>query len=171
MSTVLVTGGSGFIAGFCIVQLLEQGHSVRATVRNLSREGEVRATLAANGVPAHAPLTFFAANLESDAGWAQAAAGCDYVLHVASPFPAAPPKYEDELIVPAREGALRVLDLTQATGLISWPSFHTAGASLVVWSLRKTWSGSARKWRGSHVTGRPVDGLWQTAGSSESQAR
>ena len=75
MSTVLVTGGSGFIAGFCILQLLEQGHTVRATVRNLAREGEVRATLTANGVAANAPLKFFAANLESDAGWAEAASG------------------------------------------------------------------------------------------------
>jgi len=117
MSTVLVTGGSGFIAGFCIVQLLEQGHTVRATVRNLAREGEVRATLAANSVAADAPLKFFAANLESDAGWAEAATGCDYVLHVASPFPAAPPKHEDDLIVPAREGALRVLRAARGAGV------------------------------------------------------
>ncbi len=117
MSTVLVTGGSGFIAGFCIVQLLEQGHSVRTTVRNLAREGEVRATLTANGVAANAPLKFFAANLESDAGWAEAATGCDYVLHVASPFPDAPPKHEDDLIVPAREGALRVLRAARDAGV------------------------------------------------------
>ncbi len=117
MSTVLVTGGSGFIAGFCIVQLLEQGHTVRATVRNLTRESEVRATLAANGVAANAPLTFFAANLESDAGWAEAAKGSDYVLHVASPFPDAPPKHEDDLIVPAREGALRVLRAARDAGV------------------------------------------------------
>ncbi|HEX2593605.1 MAG TPA: aldehyde reductase [Rhizomicrobium sp.] len=117
MSTVLVTGGSGFIGGFCILLLLEQGHTVRTTVRNLAREGEVRATLRANGAAADAPLTFFAANLEKDAGWAEAVAGCDYVLHVASPFPDAPPKHEDDLIVPAREGALRVLRAARDAGV------------------------------------------------------
>jgi nucleoside-diphosphate-sugar epimerase len=117
MSTVLVTGGSGYIGGFCILQLLEQGHTVRTTVRNLARESEVRTTLQNNGMAAEAPLTFFAANLENDAGWAEAAKGCDYVLHVASPFPDAPPKHEDDLIVPAREGALRVLRASRDAGV------------------------------------------------------
>lgn len=117
MSTVLVTGGSGFIGGFCILQLLEQGHTVRTTVRSLAREKEVRAALAANGAAADAPITFFAADLEKDAGWADAVKGCDYVLHVASPFPGAPPKHENELIVPAREGALRVLRASRDAGV------------------------------------------------------
>jgi len=54
-------------------------------------------------------LSFAAADLMSDPGWPEAVAGCDFVLHVASPFPAGVPKHEDELIIPAREGALRVL--------------------------------------------------------------
>jgi nucleoside-diphosphate-sugar epimerase len=109
MSLVLVTGGSGFVGSYCILQLLAEGHTVRTTVRNLKREPEVRAMLKAGGADAGNRLSFFAADLESDAGWTEAAAGCDYVLHVASPIPPTVPKHEDELIVPAREGALRVM--------------------------------------------------------------
>src|SRR5437870_1227192 len=108
---VLVTGGSGFIGAHCILQLLEAGHRVRTTVRNLRRETDVRAMLAQGGVNATGDqLTFAAADLEKDAGWAEAVAGCDYVLHVASPFPPSVPKDENELIIPARDGALRVLN-------------------------------------------------------------
>ena len=114
---VLVTGGSGFIAAHCIIQLLEAGYTVRTTVRSLKRETEVRETLKAAGVDAGSRLSFFASDLTSDAGWAEAIAGCDYVLHVASPFPAAAPKDENELIIPAREGALRVLRASRDAGV------------------------------------------------------
>lgn len=110
MSRVLVTGGSGFIGGHSILQLLAAGHEVRTTVRNLKRRDDVLAMLKQGGATDPAErLTFFAADLESDAGWAEAVAGCDYVLHIASPFPPSVPRDENELIVPAREGALRVL--------------------------------------------------------------
>jgi nucleoside-diphosphate-sugar epimerase len=109
MSKVLVTGGSGFIGSHCLLQLLAAGHEVRTTVRNLKREPEVRALLKTGGTDPGNRLTFFAADLEKDAGWPEAVAGCEYVLHVASPFPPGIPKDENELIVPAREGALRVL--------------------------------------------------------------
>lgn len=110
MSRVLVTGGSGFIGSHSILQLLAAGHEVRTTVRDLRRRDDVLAMLRQGGAADPGErLTFFAADLESDAGWAEAVAGCDYVLHVASPFPPAVPKDENELIVPAREGALRVL--------------------------------------------------------------
>jgi nucleoside-diphosphate-sugar epimerase len=110
MSTVLVTGGSGFIGSYCIIQLLKAGHQVRTTVRSLKRESDVRALLREGGAaePGNR-LSFFAADLEKDEGWAEAVAGCDYVLHVASPLPPSVPKNENELIIPAREGTLRVL--------------------------------------------------------------
>src|SRR5215467_4062963 len=117
MSKVLVTGGSGFIGSYTILQLLAAGHEVRATVRNLKREPEVRAMLKQGGAEPGSRLAFFAADLESDAGWPEAVAGCDYVLHVASPFPATIPKHDDELIIPAREGALRVLRASRAAGV------------------------------------------------------
>lgn len=117
MSTVLVTGGSGFIGSHCILQLLAAGHEVRATVRNLSREPDVRAMLKQGGAEPGNRLSFFAAELQRDAGWNEAVAGCDYVLHVASPLPRNIVKHEDELIVPAREGALRVLRASRDAGV------------------------------------------------------
>jgi nucleoside-diphosphate-sugar epimerase len=118
MSTVLVTGGSGFIGCHSILQLLAAGHRVRTTVRSLKREADVRAMLKEGGASEPGDcLSFIAADLESDAGWPEAVAGCDYVLHVASPIPPNLPKHEDELIVPAREGALRVLRAARDGGV------------------------------------------------------
>jgi nucleoside-diphosphate-sugar epimerase len=117
MSTVLVTGGSGFVGSHCILQLLAAGYQVRTTVRSLARETDVRAMLREGGVEPGDRLSFAAADLERDAGWSDAAAGCKYVLHVASPFPSHIPKNEDELIVPAREGALRVLRAARDAGV------------------------------------------------------
>jgi nucleoside-diphosphate-sugar epimerase len=108
---VLVTGGSGFIGSHCIRRLFEDGYRVRTTVRSLKREDEVRA-MAGDG-----PLEVVTADLEADDGWAEAVAGCSHVLHVASPFPLGQPKHEDELIVPAREGALRVLRAARDAGV------------------------------------------------------
>lgn len=113
--TVLVSGGSGFLGGWCVVELLRRGYEVRATVRDLGREGELREAVASQ-VDAGERLAVLAADLTRDEGWADAAAGCDYVLHVASPFPPAQPKDPDELIVPAREGTLRVLRAALAAG-------------------------------------------------------
>ncbi len=104
--TVLVTGGSGFIGSSCILDLLQGGYRVRTTVRSPEREAAVRELLGAESAEA---LSFVTADLMADAGWGDAVSGCDFVLHVASPFPLGPPKHEDDLIVPAREGALRVL--------------------------------------------------------------
>src|SRR6476619_6116565 len=114
--TVLVTGGSGFLGGWCLVELLKRGYRARTTLRDLAREQEVR-TAVGSQVQADDRLSFFTADLTADAGWSEAVAGCDYVLHVASPFPPVQPKDPDELIVPAREGTLRVLRAAFAAGV------------------------------------------------------
>lgn len=114
---VLVTGGSGFVGVHCIIALLSAGYRVRATVRSLDREPDVRAMLARGGIDDGGKVEFVAANLESDEGWAEATSDCTYVLHVASPFPGREPKDENELIIPAREGALRVLTAARDAGV------------------------------------------------------
>src|ERR1700721_2025156 len=118
MARVLVTGGTGFVGAHCLIQLLAAGHETRATVRDLKRESDVRAMLRHGGAgEVGARLTLFRADLSADAGWAEAVAGCDTVLHVASPFPVTVPKDENELIVPARDGALRVLKAARDAGV------------------------------------------------------
>jgi nucleoside-diphosphate-sugar epimerase len=116
-SLVCVTGGTGFVGSHCVAALLREGYQVRTTVRSLSREDTVRAMLANAGVDAGDRLSIVEADLTADGGWDAAVDGCDAVLHVASPFPIAIPKDPDELIVPAREGALRVLRAAHATGV------------------------------------------------------
>jgi dihydroflavonol-4-reductase len=111
--TVLVSGGSGYIAGFLIRQLVTEGWMVHTTIRDLTREGGVRKLLAVDD----ARLRFFAADLTADAGWADAMAGCSHVAHVASPVPLRAVKDPDELIVPARDGALRALRAAKAAGV------------------------------------------------------
>lgn len=111
--TALVSGGSGYIAGFLIRRLIGNGWAVHTTIRSLKREPEVRGWLGVD----NSRLRFFAADLEHDAGWAEAMAGCSHVAHVASPFPLAVPKHADELVVPAREGVLRALRFARAAGI------------------------------------------------------
>ena len=113
VDTVLVSGGSGYIAGFLIRQLVTEGWRVHTTVRNLAHEGGVRKLLAVDDSRLH----FFAADLNADAGWAEATAGCSHVAHVASPLPAGVPGDPNELIVPARDGALRALRAAKAAGV------------------------------------------------------
>ncbi len=111
--TVFVSGGSGYIAGFLIKQLIDEGWMVHTSIRDLGKEAAVRTSLATDDNK----LKFFAADLTSDKGWAEAMAGCSHVAHVASPFPPAAPKHEDELIVPARDGALRALRAAKEAGV------------------------------------------------------
>jgi len=114
--TVLVTGGSGFLGGWCLVELLRRGYTARTTLRDPSREGEVRAMVGSQ-VEIGERMSVFTADLTADVGWQEAVAGCDYVLHVASPFPPVQPKDPDELIVPARDGTLRVLRASLDAGV------------------------------------------------------
>lgn len=116
-SLVLVTGGSGFIAGHCILRLAAQGYRVRTTVRSLDRVGTVGATLAAAGLADPDAVEFVAADLLADDGWAEAVAGVEFVLHVASPVHPGAVADESSVIVPAREGALRVMRAAGAAGV------------------------------------------------------
>lgn len=114
---VLVTGGSGLIGGHIILELLAQGHLVRATVRSLDREQSVRASLAEAGMTAGGDLEFVAADLTGDQGWPEAMEGVDYVIHVASPVMPGHVEDEQSVIAPAREGALRVLRAAREAGV------------------------------------------------------
>ncbi|MCP3372711.1 SDR family oxidoreductase [Bradyrhizobium cajani] len=117
MSTVLVTGGSGFVGIHVVLQLLAAGHTVRTTVRRPERRDEVLTMLREGGVASPHSLSFFTADLTADQGWREAVAGCDYVLHVASPLSTRVPDHEDEMIIPARDGTLRVLRAARDAGV------------------------------------------------------
>jgi len=105
---ILVTGASGFVALHTIIQLLQQGYKVRATLRTLSREAEVREAVGKH-VEIKDNLEIVGADLMHDSGWDKIVQDCESVLHIASPFPLLEPKHEDELIVPAVQGTQRVL--------------------------------------------------------------
>ena len=109
MEKVLVTGGSGFIALHCIDQLLEKGFMVRTTIRSESRKDEINKAM--DKYPnLDQNLEFHICDLLKDEGWEAAVDGCDYVLHVASPFILEVPSDENVLIKPAVDGTLRVLN-------------------------------------------------------------
>ncbi len=113
--TVLVTGGTGYIAGELIRQLLDKGWTVHTTVRDeVKSETRLRERL---GNPDGQRLRIFEAELMSDAGWAEAMAGCTHCAHVASPIAASTPRDENEMIVPAREGTLRALRFAKQAGV------------------------------------------------------
>lgn len=127
---LLVTGGSGFIAGHIILQLLDGGHEVRATLRSLDRGQAARTGLRAAGMTHEESLSFVAADLLDDAGWAEAVSGVDGVLHVASPVHLGPVDDEDDVIVPAREGTVRVVRAARDAGIprvVLTSAFHAVG--------------------------------------------
>jgi dihydroflavonol-4-reductase len=113
---VLVTGASGFIAKHCIAELLRRDFAVKATLRTPTRADEVRRSVVRAGADA-GEVSFVAADLLSDKGWDEAMEGCTYVQHIASPFPMREPRHPDDVIRPAREGALRVLAAAKRAGV------------------------------------------------------
>lgn len=130
MANVLVTGGSGFIAGHIITQLLAQGHTVRATLRSPNKQESVRSILKESGAQNLENLSFVAADLTSDHGWDAAMSHIDYVLHVASPIHLSTVHDETEVIAPARSGALRVLAAAVRAGVkrvVLTSAFHAVG--------------------------------------------
>ena len=112
-NTVLVSGGSGYIAGYLIRQLAAEGWIVHSTLRSRAKEDAVRKLLAVD----NSRLKFFVADLNRDDGWADAMSGCSHVAHVASPFPGKAARDDNELIVPARDGALRALRAAKQAGV------------------------------------------------------
>ncbi|HEY1573795.1 MAG TPA: NAD-dependent epimerase/dehydratase family protein [Pseudonocardiaceae bacterium] len=124
---VLVTGGSGYIAGWCVVELLRRGYDVRTTVRVPGKAAAVTDAVATAVDPA-GRLGYAVADLTAADGWAEAVQGVDYVLHVASPLASAGSTEPDALIRPARGGALRVV-MTSAANAASPSSYATEGVT------------------------------------------
>lgn len=116
MKTTLLTGISGYIGLHCAKLLLEAGYAVRGTVRSQAKAQEVRETLISASVDI-SNLTFLELDLTSDNGWADATEGCDYVMHVASPFVIANPKNPMDMISPAVDGTLRALRAAKKAGV------------------------------------------------------
>lgn len=108
-TTVLVTGGSGFVGIHCILQLLQQNYTVKTTLRSMNRQEEVINMLRVGGITSFENLSFIETNLSKDDNWDEAVKDCDYVLHIATPISLEVPKHENDVIVPAVEGTLRVL--------------------------------------------------------------
>ncbi|NLU72479.1 aldehyde reductase [Streptomyces sp. HNM0575] len=115
--TVLVTGGTGFVGSHSVARLLREGYQTRVTVREPGQEAEVRAALRRAEVDPSSRLEFVVADLSADDGWADAMDGVGHVLHHASPFPSTPPETEEELVLPARDGTLRVLSEARKAGI------------------------------------------------------
>jgi dihydroflavonol-4-reductase len=115
--TVLVTGGSGFIASYCIIELLRKGYKVKASLRSLNRAADVKQMLSVGGIREFDKLSFVQADLSQESGWLEAASGCTYIIHPASPTPNFTAKHEDEFIIPAVNGVLFVLRAAKAAGV------------------------------------------------------
>ena len=113
---VLLTGISGYIGNHCAVELLKNGYSVRGSVRSLSKSEKVIAVIKKEVDPKD-NLEFCELDLLSDDGWDDAMKGCEFVLHVASPFIILEPKDENEYIRPAVDGTIRALKAAKKGGI------------------------------------------------------
>ncbi|RYE25337.1 MAG: aldehyde reductase [Sphingobacteriaceae bacterium] len=129
---VLVTGGTGAVGGYCILQLLQNGYPVRTTLRSLNKKNDVTSMLKTSGITAFDKLSFIEADLTKEDNWDEAMKGCNYVLHVASPTHSESPKDENQMIRPAVDGVLRVLKAARNAGVkrvVMTSSFGAVGFS------------------------------------------
>lgn len=108
MKKILVTGANGYIAKHIIADLYKNKYSVVGTLRNIKNSKDVQTDIE-NYLNDKIDITFKQASLDSDTGWDDAVRGCDAIIHTASPFPIEYVKNEMDLILPAKEGTLRVL--------------------------------------------------------------
>jgi dihydroflavonol-4-reductase len=150
--TVLVTGVSGHLGSWVAIKLLQAGYKVNGTIRHLRRAGEVEQSIYRQ-IPAANRLALFAADLQRDGGWEEAASGCSYAIHVASPMPIGEYKAQD-LITPAREGTRRVLEAAQHAGLKRVVLTSSASAALPA-------LGSADRLTEANWTSRPDKPIYQ----------
>ncbi|WP_232816195.1 SDR family oxidoreductase [Chryseobacterium capnotolerans] len=113
----MVTGGSGFIACYCMIVLLNKGYKVKATLRSLKKAELVKEMLKEGGVTSFEDLSFAEADLQNEASWEKAAEGCQYVIHTASPTPNTDAKTEEDFVIPARNGVLFVMRAAKKAGV------------------------------------------------------
>lgn len=115
--TVLVTGGSGFIASYCMIALLNNGYKVKATLRSLKKSDLVKQMLKEGGISSFENLSFAEADLQDESSWEKAVEGCQYVIHVASPTPHTDAVTEDDFVIPAKNGVLFVMKAAKKAGV------------------------------------------------------
>jgi nucleoside-diphosphate-sugar epimerase len=128
--TVLVTGATGYLASWAIKQLLEQGQTVHATVRDVNARSKHQHLLdiAEN---ASGTLTLFSADLLTEGSFAEAMVGCDTVIHMASPFVISGIKDpQQQLIKPAEEGTRNVLAQVDKTETVKRVVLTSSVASI-----------------------------------------
>jgi dihydroflavonol-4-reductase len=116
LKKILVTGASGYIAKHCLAELIKEGYSVKGTARDRSKGAAVKVDLE-NHLNQDIDIEFVETTLNDDRGWDEAVEGCDAIMHVASPFPRKYIENEDDLIIPAKEGTIHVLNAAKNAGV------------------------------------------------------
>ncbi len=114
---IAVTGIGGFLGRRVAARLLQAGYEVRGTLRSLKKAASIEAAIRSAEGAGGGKLSFVVADLLSDEGWDAAFSGVTDVIHTASPFPSSVPKDENDLILPAQQGTLRVLRAARDAGV------------------------------------------------------